>query len=406
MDFFLARQPIFKENKRVHAYELLYRGSANTSLRSIGGSKATTSLLTSVFLTEGIEKISNYKPCFINFTRDLLVKGIPLTFSKRQVIVEVLEDVPPEPEVLVICKELKKKGYTIALDDFVYARSLEPLIALADIIKLDFRALSADDILKTMHRLSHFKLKFLAEKVETIEEFEKAAKLGFAYYQGFFFSKPELLTIKELTAVKLNLLNMLAELSRDEWSVQQLTGIITKDVALTYKILRYINSSYFYRLQKIESVAHAISYLGEREIRRFAVLAIISEIAVNKPEELINLAMSRARFCELLALHSAARDKSKDIFILGLFSTLDAMLDMPMPAILEKLPLAKNLHDGLVDRTGPYAPYLDMVLAYEQREKTKCLEALRKIGPLDRKVHELYLESLSFASALLESGVS
>ncbi|MEE4240779.1 MAG: HDOD domain-containing protein [Desulfopila sp.] len=403
MDFFLARQPIFNVNKRVFAYELLYRGATDTSIKTIGGSKATTSLLTSVFLTEGIDKISNSKPCFINFTRDLLVRGIPLTFSKSQIVVEVLEDVPPDPEVLVICEKLRKKGYIIALDDFVYDSSLDPLIALADIIKLDFRALSADEILKTMHRLSRFKLKFLAEKVETTDEFEKAAKLGFAYYQGFFFSKPELLTIKELTAVKLNLLHMLAELSREDWSVQQLTDIITKDVALTYKILRYLNSSYFYRLQKIESVVHAISYLGEKEIRRFAVLAIISEIAANKPEELINLAMTRARFCELLAEHSAAREFTKDIFILGLFSTLDAMLDMPMSAILEKLPLAKNLHDGLATRSGPYAVYLNMVLAYEHRQKKECLESLRLIGPLNRQVHELYLESVSYAQQLLRA---
>ncbi len=403
MDFYIARQPIFTNHLKVHAYELLYRGTFDTKIHTISGDRATASLLSSAFLIEGIEKISNFKPCFINFTKELLLKEIPFTFSPRQIVVEILEDVPPEPPVVAVCKKLREQGYTLALDDFVYNRTLLPLIEIADIIKIDIQHTPLDRIEKTLYHLSRFKPKLLAEKVETKAEFEAAMKLGFQYHQGFFFCRPEHLELKEINAVKINLLQMLAELSRGNWSAKELSGIVTRDVALTYKILRYINSSYFYRLQEVTSVSHAIAFLGEHEIRRFALLVIISEIATDKPTELVRLAVIRARFCELLAEASSEKQNHRELFILGLFSTLDAMLDLPITAILEKLPLEKNLHDGLADYSGPYGPYLRFMIAYEQKKKDTCLRALKTIGPINGKIHEMYVKALDYADNLTNS---
>ncbi|MBE0582633.1 MAG: HDOD domain-containing protein [Desulfofustis sp.] len=400
MNFFIARQPIFTNNLKVHGYELLYRGPVSSPINTISGDRATASLLSSVFLTEGIDKISNFKPCFINFTKNLILKGVPFTFSPKQIVVEILEDVPPEPEILTVCRTLSKQGYTLALDDFVYDRLMEPFIELADIIKIDVQYSPIDDIHRTLHRLSRHNVKLLAEKVETKQEFETAAKLGFVYHQGYFFAKPEHMEIKELTAVKVNLLQMLAELSRDNWSAGELSRIITRDVSLTYKILRYINSSYFYRLQEIVSVEHAIAFLGEKEIRRFAILAVIAEIATNKPTELVRLAVVRARFCELLAEGTRQRKDSREMFILGLFSTLDAMLDLPMHKVIEQLPLGKKLHDGLTQTDGPYKSYLQFILAYERRQKEQCLRILKQIGPVSGKIHEMYINALDYANNL------
>lgn len=397
MDFFLARQPIFTSNKRVFAYELLYRGSVDTPLSMVGGDRATTSLLSSALVTEGIEKISNHKPCFINFTRELLLKQIPLSFSPQQIVVEVLEDVPVDDEVLAFCRMLKKQGYTIALDDFVFDRTLLPLIELSDIIKFDFRLSSHAEIQRSIELLQQYNLKFLAEKVETVEEFEHAAALGCEYFQGFFFCKPQQLKVKELTAVKMSLMRMLAELSKDDWSVKQLSQVITQDVALTYKLLRYLNSSFFSRLSKIENVEQGIAYLGEKEVRRFAMLAIISDLATEKPSELISQAMIRARFCELLAEHSSQKKHSRDMFILGLFSSLDAMLDMSMSDILEKLPIGDALRDGLGRKVGPYGPYLQAILAYERGDRQGHGEAIKRVGSVDGQIHKFYLQAIDFA---------
>ncbi len=400
MDFYIARQPIFTRHVKVFAYELLYRGASHTPFSKVSGDTATTSLLSSTFITEGIDNISNDKPCFINFTRNLLLEKVPHTFPNNQVVVEVLEDIPADDEVIKVCKELKDKGYTIALDDFVYDTSLEPLIELADIIKFDIIATPLKKLRPTLYRLSRHKLKFLAEKVETFEEYELALKMGFHYFQGFFFQRPESIKVKELNSVKLNLVLLLAELNKNDWTIDKLTDFISRDVSLSYKLLRYINSAYFYRLQEVKSISHAIAYLGEKELKRFMLLIITSEIATEKPNELIRLALIRSKFCELLAESSSHNANKANLFVLGLFSLLDTMLDFTMEEILTKLPLDKPIKDALLGNESPYTPFLKFAMAYEQRDKETCLVHLKKFGPIKGKVHEKYLESLEFANSI------
>lgn len=402
MEIFIARQPIFNAHKRLFAYELLYRGTKSVGLSETDGNKATASVLSAAFLIEGIEKISDSRPCFVNFTRDLLLKNIPASFPKTKVVVEVLEDVPATPDVVEVCRNLKNDGYTIALDDFVYEKSLEPLIEIADIIKFDFRLTPVDTLHKTLHKLSRYDLKYLAEKVETYDEFEQANKLGFAYFQGYFFCKPEKIRIKEVASAKINLVNLLAEVNKKTTTVSRLEKIILNDVALTYKLLRYINSSYFYRLNKIESVAHAITYLGEKDIRRFVILVLVSEIATDKPGELVRLALVRAKFCELLAQQSNPAFES-ELFLLGLFSLLDAMLDATMEFIGNRLPLGEHLEKALIFREGIYAPYLQAVISYEKRDERGCLAALQEIGMEPDGVSSMYLEAIKFAGSVLDA---
>jgi EAL and modified HD-GYP domain-containing signal transduction protein len=401
MDFFIARQPIFTIHKKLYAYELLYRGTTTSQLSNTSGNRATTSVLSSVFLTEGIDKISGHRPCFINFTRDLLLQNLPASFPKKFVVVEVLEDVPPTPDVVAICQKLRGDGYTIALDDFVYDVSLEPLIAIADIIKFDFLLTPIDTLQRTLQRLARHKLKYLAEKVESYEEFDKACKQGFSYFQGYFFSKPERIRIKEIGSSKINLVSLLAEVNHRTFTPRKLEQIIQRDVALAYKLLRYVNSSYFYRLHKIESVAHAITYLGDTEIRRYLILVLISELCTDKPGELARLAVVRAKMGELLASATNFRDKSDEIFLLGLFSLLDAMLDTTMEYACERLSLSDGLKNGLLHNTGPYAPFLQAVISYEQVDEAGCLAALQAIGAVGGQLHQMYTEALAFTESVL-----
>ena len=400
METFIARQPILNENKRLFAYELLYRGKDTGNLSGVDGNRATSSVLTSAFLTEGLEKISNNKPCFINFTEELLIKNIPASFPPNKIIVEILEDVQPTTEVVAACKKLKEEGYILALDDFVYEEKLKPLIQLADIIKFDLRLTPVDTIHRVLYRLSSYKIKYLAEKVESYEEFEMALKLGFVYFQGFFFATPEKIRIKEIAANKLSLLQMLAEINRPDISTSKLTAIISADVSLSYKLLRYVNSSYFYRVSKVESIAQAVAFLGENEIKRFVTLLVISEIASEKPVELVRLAAVRAQFCNLLGTHTTVKVIPSELFMLGLFSLLPAMLDSPMETIVSKLPLSQEIKEALTLRRGQYAPFLQAVVAYEKREKEKCRKALCKIQIEPKSVYEMYLESVGFAETL------
>jgi c-di-GMP-related signal transduction protein len=406
MEILIARQPILDRAQRLFAYELLFRGTDGHDHSNLDGDRATTSLLSAAFLTEGIDRISKFKPCFINFTTHLLARNLPASFPSSKVIVEILEDVEPTPEVIAVCRELSRQGYTISLDDFVYERSLDPLIALANIIKIDIIATPLDTIQKTLFRLSHYpRIKFLAEKVETRAEFEQALKMGFTYFQGYFFSRPEVLTIQELTAAKINLLHLLAEASSSVTSITRINEIISHDVAISYKLLRFLNSAWFYRLEKIESIRHAIAYLGEKELRRFLMMMILSEMASSKPEELVMLALVRARFCELLGVAStppAPPVRQNDLFLLGLFSLLDVMLDASMEFTMKELPINDLIKDALIDATGSLSPYLEAVITYEKKKAQECVQALNRINVPRKDVYEIYLQSLEFAQALME----
>lgn len=400
MDFYIARQPIFTGNRKLHAYELLYRGYAENTLSEVSGNKATTSILSSVFLTEGISTISGTRPCFINFTEELLVKRIAYTFPKSQIVVEILEDVDPTEAVVDALKNLKKDGYTIALDDFVFARKFEPLIALADIIKIDVRLTPLDSILKTLRYLSRFKVKLLAEKVESEDEFTKAAKLGFDYYQGYFFSKPEKMLVKEVASLKVSLISLIAEVSRRTTTLERLHQIISKDLAISYKLLRFLNSAYFYRLEKVRNVKHAIAYLGEKELRRFLLLVIVSELAVDKPAELVRLSLVRAKFCELLARKSILAEYDLEVFMVGMLSFMDAMLDTEMKIIMEKLPVTDSVHDALVYRRGMFAPFLDAVIAHERRQARNFFEIVEELSIPKESIAELYVEAIRYANGM------
>jgi EAL and modified HD-GYP domain-containing signal transduction protein len=402
MDFCLARQPIFNFNKRLFAYELLYRGNGEWNLSNTEGSRATSSLLSSVFMTEGIEKITGSKPCFVNFTQKLLLKNIHPAFPKNRLVIEILEDVEPTAEVVAACQQMVDQGYTLALDDFIYHPKFDPLIELASIIKIDFILTPVDSLEKMLHKLSRFDhLNFLAEKVETYEEFDKALKLGFSYFQGYFFSRPKVLCIKELSSVKVNLLRLLAEVSQKKTSISRLDDIVSADVALTFKLLRFLNSAHFYLLEKVESVSRAISFLGGKRFRHFVMLVLISEIASEKPEELVRLAVVRAKFCELLAEQGSLKKHSDELFLVGLFSLIDAMLDKSMKDLLGSLPLTTDVKIALVDNIGPYAPVLNAVKYYEQSSKEQCLQNLKEVQVNPRSVGGIYLQSVEYGEQLL-----
>ena len=401
MDQFIARQPILNAHKKLVAYELLYRGAKHYSLDKVSGHRATAGVLSSVFLTKDIKELSGYRPCFINFPQQLLEEMLPASFPKSQIVVEILEDVQPTEKLISACRHLQAAGYTIALDDFVYDRTLEPLIELADIIKIDVRMTPLDTIVRTLNLLSRHKVKLLAEKVETLEEFEKANKLGFTYYQGYFFCKPEHIKIKELSANKASLLALLAEVTKKKTTIEKLHKIINTDLAISYKLMKFLNSAYFYRLQEVKTVKHAIAYLGEKELRRFIMLMIISELAVEKPGELVRLVLVRAKFCELLGLASPYGCDASELFIMGLFSLLDTMLNVPMKGILENLPVSNKLKDALLLQPGLYATFLKVPIAFERNQEALIGHLLAELGISSNKASESYLVAVRYANGLI-----
>lgn len=302
MDVFVARQPIFRANMKLFAYELLFRTDMSNAFPGIDGGTATSSLLSSSFFTVGIERISGGKLVFINFTEELLLRATPLMFSPDEVVVEILEDVQPTKEVIAACQALHQKGYTLALDDFVFHDNLQPLIEIAKIIKIDFTLTPIEEMSALLSQLKGDKLEFLAEKIETYEEFMAAKALGFRYFQGYFFAKPEILRNKDISLSQLTIMRLICEVNRADCDFKKLERLINQDVSISFKLIKYLNSAYFARLQPISSIKQAIAFLGERGIRMFVSLIAASRLVDNKPDELLRISAIRAKFLEQIAI--------------------------------------------------------------------------------------------------------
>ena len=401
MDAFVARQPIFDQKKTLFAYELLFRDGLSNFVPDVDGDVATSSLLSSSFFTIGIDRITGGRRAFINFTESLLIKELPLLFPRETTVVEVLEDVRPLEEVLAALKKLSEKGYYLALDDFIFQEDLQPMIALADVIKIDIRQTPLDKITELLAS-SHLKnKKLLAEKVETNDEFHQAVEMGFDYFQGYFFCKPEIIKGKEISSSNISLLRILAEVNKSDFSFDQIEKMVSTDLSVSYKLLRYINSAFFNRKNEITSIKQALVYLGQSELRRFISLITLSKIGEDKPSELIRNACIRARFCELIGDISNCVEPSGSLFTLGLFSTIDAILDQPMLEIMSRLPLSETLISALVDGSGPLAVYLELIRKYERGEWDSLPRLVNSVCILENAIPAIYIDACNWSNALV-----
>jgi len=398
MDVFVARQPIFDRNKKIYAYELLFRSGASNCFPYIDGETATTSLLSSSFFTVGIDRIVSGKIAFINFTEDLITKGTPHLFASGKMMVEILENVAPTAEIIASCNKLKDKGYELALDDFVYSKKFEELLHLSNIIKVDFRLTPLEKIEEMIPSLQKYNCKLLAEKIETYEEFEKAMALGFNYFQGYFFSKPEVLKNKDLSASQMTMFRLITQINAAEFDISALGELVSHDVSISYKLLNYLNSAYFSRLQPISSITQAISYLGEKGFRLFVSLIATSMLAENKPDALVKMAVIRARFLQLIG--QELNKDSNEMFLLGLFSLIDAMLDRNMKEILKQLSISEKIKEALIDRKGELYVFIRLIETYETGNWTAFRYAQKKSGMGDIKILDFYVQAITWADSL------
>jgi EAL and modified HD-GYP domain-containing signal transduction protein len=400
MDVYVARQPVFKTSKDRYGYELLFRDGLDNAFPDIDGDEATSRLLSNSFFSMGIERVTGTGTAFVNFTRDLLVKRVPMMFPPERVVVEILEDVEPEEEVVRACREIAEAGYTLALDDFCYRPEMAPLIEVSRIIKFDLRATPLETLPPVLEALSSKNLLWLAEKVETHEEFQAARDMGFRYFQGYFFSRPEVLVGKDVDSPQMHLLQIMAEANREDVAFGKLEKVIEQDVAISYKLLRYINSAYFRRLSNITSIRQAIVLLGEKGIRRFLSLVAMSSLNSEKPDELIRESMVRARFCEGIGVQGGFGKNPAELFTLGLFSLIDAIMDAPMASLMEPLPLSDAIKEALIHRNGKYGYILRLVEQYEHGDWAEVDALAGAVGLDPTLIPGCYVEALSMADQL------
>jgi c-di-GMP phosphodiesterase len=363
-DIFVGRQPIYGRRLELHAYELLYRGADVDYADFSEGDRATSQVLLNTFTEFGLERIVGGHLAFINLTRGFIVGEYPLPVPRTQVVLEVLEEVEADEQVLKGMEDLRRRGFKIALDDFVYRPDREPMLALADIIKVDILGLDQAEIRARFQQLKPRGIKLLAEKIETREQFELCRDMGFDYFQGYFLAKPNVVSGSSIPANSLNLLRLMAEFQNPDHDFDRIAEIVSQDVALSYKLLRHINAAIYGMPRRIESIKETVTYLGLSTVKNLACLFLLSG-AGEHPHELLVTAMMRAKMCELLARARGVSNPSS-FFTVGLFSTLDALLNVPMERVVKKLPLAEDLQHALLDGDGPMGQALRCTLAYER----------------------------------------
>jgi len=395
LDIFIGRQPIYDRKLEVYAYELLYRSSERNFAGPIDGDQATSQVIMNAFMELDLEQIVGEHLAFINLTRGFIVGDHALPLPRGKLVVEILEDIEVDPPLIAAVQDLSSRGYLIALDDFIFHEALRPLVDLADIVKIDVRRLDRPTVAEHVRELRRHTAKLLAEKVETQEEYDHYRKLGFDYFQGYFFARPNIVKGQRMPANRVAVLRLLSKLQDPKVSVQALEELISQDVSLSYKLLRYINSAFFALPRKVESIHQAVVYLGNRTIKTWAALIALSNIH-DKPHELVTLALVRAKMCELLA-RSLNLPNEEIFFTVGMFSALDALMDVPMQRVLKDLPLSEDIVGALLRREGPPGAALHCALAYEQGDwgQVSC-------GGMDIKpIRQAYLDAIAWADDAL-----
>ena len=365
---FIGRQAILDQQKNVYAYEILFRsGLKNAFDPNLDGNVATQSVMVNAMLDFGMNKLVSDKRAFINFTEQNLLTRAPKLLPSETVVVEILENVQPTSEILEVVKELKEAGYKIALDDFVLLPGYEPLIEMADIIKVDFRITNSPEERKKMREILPKHVRLLAEKIETEEEFQQALTYGYVLFQGYFFCKPTILQKKRLTSNALSKMRLLREINRQNVDFSAITGVISSDTNLVHKLLTYINSAGVGLANHVSNLKQATVLLGASGVRRWVTLVSLQTFSEDKPPELFTLSLMRAKFCELIAAKLKRSGLTADTgFLLGMFSLLDVLLNLPMEEVLKEVNLSDELTDALLGKDNDLRRLLDLVIAYEK----------------------------------------
>ncbi|MBA6409875.1 HDOD domain-containing protein [Pseudoalteromonas sp. 5Ae-yellow] len=402
MYFYAARQPILDRDKKLIGYELLFRDGVDNVFPDIDGDEATTRLIEGSQFNFGLEDLTDNKPAYINFTLETLSKGYPTLLGKDTIVVEILETIQPGKRLLAIVKDLKDKGYTIALDDYIHQPVWRHFYPFIDIIKIDFLASDIDTIKTVLNDLKpHSHIKLLAEKVETYEIYQQALELGFDYFQGFFFSKPEMVQSKALPPSEMALAELLYETSSVDMDLKKITDVFERDVNLSYKLLRYSNSAAFARRAEISTIKQALIVLGANEIKKLLSLLFAAQVSADKPVELIRLSLTRARFAELLAISHGQFKDTGMAFLTGMMSLMDAILDESMESVMKKLPLSNDIKAALLNDEGLLAKYLNLVKYYEQANWSDANELTKELN-LGEKVPDAYHEALAWVNEQMQ----
>ena len=398
MEVCVARQPIFDAAGRVFGYELLFRGGIENALSSRGpGPVSLSSVLDAEAITGG-------KRGFVRFTGDLIERGVPATVPGGFLGIQIPSRVRPTKELMRVCRRLKQRGYVLALDDFAQGSGQEALVELADIIKISFPHTSTAQRMWLLERPDLAQAEFWASGVHSAKDYREARELGISYVQGYFFTQPVLSRGRTAASYSAAGLQLLHEVQKPEPEFGEMARIIGHDPALSYRVLRLVNSAAFGLRTEVTSIKHALLILGMKEIKEWFPLLIMTTLTQDKPDELITLSVVRARFAELTARQTGLVDRSAELFLAGLFSTIDALLDQPMHEAIAGLPFPGDVQKALVGQDSPITPLYRLILQYEQGQWDEMSELAGQVGVPEQVLPRAYAAAISWARDFCEQG--
>jgi EAL and modified HD-GYP domain-containing signal transduction protein len=390
----VARQPILTGDQKIYGYELLFRDGLKNYVAKEDTPSASRNTL-DVATLMGLDVLCDGQLAFINCTRDDLLRDYVTLLPSAQTVVEVMEVAAPDESVIAACRRLKKAGYLIALDDFEVNDPREPLVDLADIIKVDVKVSSPQQCATLVKRYAHEGCRMLAKKVETPGEFAAAQKAGFDYFQGYFFRRPELRTSGPMPANRAGYLRLLQVVSGPEFDPAAVEKAVKSDASFCYRLLRYLNSASFGLSNEIHSVRHAISMLGESEFKRWVRMVATFGASNGKCSDLLLSGLVRARFCERMP--AAAKPGGADLFFLGLLSVMDSVLEMPMARVLKGIPVAQDIKGALLGEASPLRPLYRLMLELESGEWQEVKMLAQQFRVSESELAEHYWEAMQWA---------
>jgi c-di-GMP-related signal transduction protein len=397
---FLARQPIFDSYQIVYGYEMLFRSGPENLFDFTNPDAAAASTADNLILF-GIDRLTQGRRAFMNCTRDILVRDFLTLIPNDRIVVEVLETVRIDDELVTACHRLKQAGYLLALDDFRDGPEWGPLVKLADFIKVDVLATPVEEQQRLAQAFANTNVRLLAEKVETHADFKRTLGWGYKYFQGYFFSRPEMVKRYDIPASKLNNLLVLQAANKVPVDLHDVGERIKAEPSLSYRLLRYLNSPAFPLIVEVHSIPHALSLLGERGVRKWVSLVAVAAMGEEKPAELVALPLVRARFCELLAPYAGLPEFASDLFLLGLLSAMDAILDMKMVDVLKEITIHEGIRDALLGRENALRKVFDLALKYEMGAWDGLCSRAKNLKIPEDLIPDLYLRAVEWSSGLL-----
>jgi c-di-GMP-related signal transduction protein len=401
---FVARQPILNQHRDIVAYELLFRNKLENFFESSQPDRATLSLMVSSYLLLGIQTLTGGRPAYLNFTQNLLVGEYPTFLPPDQTVIEILENVQPDDSVVEACKSLKRLGYKIALDDYPLDGHMDPLLPYADIVKVDWLNTPLDICRKLAEKLIPRNILLLAEKVETYEQYHQAMGMKYQYFQGFFFCEPEILSGRDIPLLHANCLLLLREVNKEEPDLAAVERILMREPSLCYKLLRYLNSAIYCFLGTISSIRHALSLLGTQESRKWISIVTLASMGENKSDALVVASVIRAKFCECIGKTTGqGHHRTEELFLTGLFSLVDAILDKPMDALLDDLPLSDDIKNTLLGKDTCYQAALGLVCAYERSNWDQVSMLAETLNLHETDVTQAYMDAIVMSQEFVQS---